>query len=349
MWILIFFFIVSFSYWTIRGYVTDWGGEFRSIFKAFYGYFFMLFLVNNIAYIKKYQLVNYIILFGILSSISMFIAYLGGIAVYKYGADFSFGIKGLFIAGNDLGLALLMCNCLACYMFVETSRMYYAIANIVISIAAISLGTVAGLFGTSFIMGMFILTGIWTKNTALKIRQKFYFAILTIIAIPVLYNVIQYITTIDSYNIDKFSTERLLSGGARNGLIELAIREISTFNISDIIWGRGSSQMYFYMGVAKMENKMMGIEVDHYEMFYSYGILLGGMLILIPILVAIHTFKQYFKYRTNYSFWNSIALLLFLIHAFTAGHSYANVMAMPIVSALYYCLTYYERNSNVRI
>jgi H+/Cl- antiporter ClcA len=277
-------------------------------------------------------------LYGFIAALSIIATIYLGVSTYKYSESYSFGFKGFFKAGNDIGLTLLLCNCLACYMYIYTSKIYYIIANLLISTGSIIIGTVAGLYGSAFVMACFAIIGFFKKRTKKK-WHKLYFIIMITLGAAILFNTIKYITTIDSYNENKFSTERLLSGGARSGLEESAIRIIKSYNVPDMVFGRGSSRTYRDMG-KNLGYNTKAIEVDHYELFCSYGLLLGGLFLIIPILITIKILKQLYKYKTSFYFWSFIALSLFLVHAFTAGHAYVNLMAMSIVAAIAYCAMY---------
>jgi hypothetical protein len=343
LWALIILAVLSFCYWAIQGYIIDFKSDCMYLIKIFYAYFVMLFIVGNSAYITKKQLINYIILYGFIAALSIIVTAYFGVSTYKYSESFSFGFKGFFMAGNDMGLTLLLCNCLACCMYIYTSKTYYIIANLLISTGSILIGTVAGLYGSAFVMACFAIIGFFKKRTVKK-WHKLYFIIMITLGAAVLFNTIKYITTIDSYNENKFSTERLLSGGARSGLTASAIRIIKSYNVPDMVFGRGSSRTYRDMGI-NLGYNTKAAEVDHYDLFCSYGLLLGGLFLVIPILIVVSVLKRFYKCRTPFYFWSFIALSLFLVHAFAAGHAYANPMAMPIVAAIAYCAIYNNKQN----
>jgi hypothetical protein len=321
---LMVFALISLMYWVICGYSTDVQIIMLNLTKIFYPYLILLFIMHNKVYIEQKQLINYVIVYGVIAALSILITMYFGVAVHKYSGDYSFGVKGFFKAGNDIGLIMLMCNCLSCYMFIKTSQVYYLFANLLLTVGGIMLGTVTGVFGSTFILGMLVFNGLmFGKNRKmLKLWQKIYFTLLLILSVPVLYHVIQFIIFIDDYNIDKFSLDRLLSGGARDWLRDMGIKILKSNNIGDWMFGTGYPSI---------------IELDQYDMLIPYGLLLGGLLLLIPVIIAIIFVRNYIKYKTSLYFWFSTIMILFLLHGFSAGHAYTNIYAMSIVGVLYFC------------
>jgi hypothetical protein len=252
---------------------------------------------------------------------------------------YGFSRVGFFGPGNDLGLMLLMINCLVCYMFLHTSKIRYAVANIVITAVTILIGTVAGIFGSMFIIVCLLLSKYFIKNynRITKKWQRVYFASIFFIFVPVIIKLIDFIIHYDTYSIRKFSLERLVSGEARNGLKYAVQSYMNTYNIFDYVFGKGISNVWYNVAIILNLNKeSRAIELDQYELLSSYGVLFGGILLLCPILLAVYFIKKYIKYQTLFYFWSSIAMALFVFHGFNAGHAYTSVMAMLVVTVFFF-------------
>ena len=76
------------------------------------------------------------------------------LGVSSYGeidSTYGFGTKGFFTAGNDIGLVLLLTNCLLCYLYLSTQETKYLLKIIVVTVATIMLGTMAGIGGSIII------------------------------------------------------------------------------------------------------------------------------------------------------------------------------------------------------
>lgn len=341
---LILAMLISFCYWNAFCNIYDLKLEITNLSKLIYPYFIFSFLIYNQKYIDTSKIIQYVVWYGTIAALSMFVTEYLGISHKKYGEDFGFGIQGLFVAGNDLGLMFLMCNSLACYLFLKTSKFTYAIINLLITSASIMIGSVTGIFGSVLILGALIFNGLFLSKGKVineykvKIWQKIYFISLVVLSIPILYLVIDFIVTIDSYNVKKFSIDRLLSGGAREGLRESAQAAIMSSNLGEILLGKGISGLYNEVGgLLGYGENMKAIELDQYELIGGYGILIGGGLLLAPIVLACLYIRAFLKHKSLFNYWGTIVLLLFLGHAFQAGHAYGNVMATQIVAVLAFC------------
>lgn len=329
--------LLSLSFWLINAYIYSLKSEIITLSKVFYGYFVLLFFVGNKKYIDKDKLINYVIIYGVFAALSILISYLAGFSLYKYGEDYSFGVQGLFIAGNDLGVALLICNCMSCYMLITTKKLIYILANILISFSSIFLGTVAGIFGTVAIIGILMVSILTLKRNDKKHAKwlRYYLIVLLIGVAPILYKGINIIINIDTYNQNKFSVERLLTGGARAGLREPAADIINSYDTKELLLGKGNSNLLHSMGQRmSLGSTARAIELDQYELIGSYGIVLGGILLLLPIILLFSFLKMFWKKRNPFYLWGSVVLILFLVHAFTAGHAYINVMALQFIAVL---------------
>jgi hypothetical protein len=251
-------------------------------------------------------------------------------------------VTGLLVSGNDFALAMLITNCLVCYMFLVTSKIRYALMNLLISLMTVMIGSVAGIFGTIAIMGCFICNGFFIKNyRKLTFKwQRIYQVLLLLASIPLLVIVTKYIIQFSDFTREKYSFSRLLSGGARNWLREAADKMLEGFKITDFIFGVSVTNMYHRMGDILGWADVKPIELDHYTMISCYGAILGGMLLLLPAYFTFRLLRGYFKYRSLFYFWLSLAMIFFVVHGFMAGHAFSSILVLQFVSVLYFC--YYK-------
>lgn len=347
---ILFLISLSFIYCIGNNYIVSPKTDIVFYSKVLYGYFILLFFIINKKYIKFDILINYIILYGVIAAISIFVTYFLGISLYKYGEDYSFGIQGLFIAGNDLGLTFLICNSMNFYKFAKTENPIYIISNIIISLASIVLGSVAGIFGTVSLIVLFAFTSIFFFRKRNKIGPwlKFYLIALVIIVTPVLITAVSFIINIDSYNREKFSIDRLASGGARNILKESGVKVIDSYNWTDLLFGKGSSNFLDAVGKEMHIGSARAIELDQYELIGTCGIILGSILLIIPIILFLAYIRRFLQTKSLFYLWGCIALGLFISHGWVAGHAYLNVMSLQFVAILAFgFISNFENEKNI--
>jgi hypothetical protein len=255
-------------------------------------------------------------------------------------------VTGLLVSGNDFALAMLITNCLVCYMFLATSEIRYAVMNLLISLMTVMIGSVAGIFGTIVIMGCFVCNRFFIRNyRKLTLKwQRIYQGLLLLAFIPLLVIVIKYIILFSDFTREKYSFSRLMSGGARNWLKEAADEMLGTFKATDFIFGVSVTNMYHRMGDILGWIDTKPIELDHYTMISCYGVILGGMLLFLPIYFTFRLLCNYFKYKSLFYFWLSLAMMFFVVHGFMAGHAFTSILVLQFVSVLYFC--YYKRQKS---
>jgi hypothetical protein len=219
--------------------------------------------------------------------------------------------------------------------------------NLLISLMTVMIGSVAGIFGTIVIMGCFICNRFFIKNyRKLTLKwQRIYQGLLLLTSIPLLVIVIKYIILFSDFTREKYSFSRLLSGGARNWLKEAADEMLGAFKATDFIFGVSVTNMYHRMGDILGWIDAKPIELDHYTMISCYGVILGGMLLLLPMYFTFGLLRNYFKYKSLFYFWLSLAMIFFVVHGFMAGHAFGSILVLQFVSVLYFC--YYKRQKNL--
>jgi hypothetical protein len=340
--------MISLTYWTVKGYLISLGDELNFILRIFYSYIILLFLFSNRKYLNQHQVINYVLIYAAIVASVMVLTPFTGIGVKSYGRNenYGFGYQGLFIAGNDMGLSLLMCNCFSCYMFLHTCHVKYAVLNILITVGSILFASVAGVFGSACIIICLVVNKLLIKNyKKITMRwQRIYIAILILIGIPILYQGVNFIITYDSFMSNKYSIENLLVKGARSGLKKAGSKNLITYSSLDLLFGKGHSYVSYYMRIIMKRNKFVTFEVDQYDFLSFYGIIFGGLFLLLPILLTICFIKKYFRFRTPFYFWGSLAMSLFVFHGFNAGHAFGSILPMQIVSL--FCFCYYQENIN---
>ena len=153
LYILLWLFLFCFTFWVVQGRNISLFYELNNYVKIIYSYIILSFLFHYHRYIDVAFLLRIIVFAGCLAALSI-CASLVGIGAISYGSENSwgFGFKGFFAEGNSIGLALLMCNCIACFLFITTNKKLYLFCLLLISIGAMLLGSATGVGGTMLIL-----------------------------------------------------------------------------------------------------------------------------------------------------------------------------------------------------
>jgi hypothetical protein len=120
---------------------------------------------------------------------------------------------------------------------------------------------------------------------------------------------------------------------------------LGAFKATDFIFGVSVTNMYHRMGDILGWTDAKPIELDHYTMISCYGVILGGMLLFLPIYFTFRLIRNYFKYKSLFYFWLSLAMIFFVVHGFMAGHAFGSILVLQFASVLYFC--YYKRQKSL--
>jgi len=335
---LLFLYVVSFAYWILRGYPTSIVAELKlGLSWFFYPHLVMLFLLSSMKYLEMEKLINYIIAYACLFALSFVFSFLTGNALQYYGGR-AFSFSGLIISGNDFALMMLMTNCMTCYLYFTTAKARYAVVNLVIAAMTILIGSVAGIFGSAVIMVLLVTNKLFVRNYRKLTRrwQRAYAGCLFAIGIPILIFVINFLITFSEFTRNKFSFERLSSGGARRWLKNAAIENLRSFTPLDWLFGTGADSMERRIGKL-IGTSVHSVEIDHYDEISAYGILFGGLCWLLPLLFTCLLITKYIRYKSEFYFWSSLAMGLFVVHGFFAGHASISILALQAAAVIFYC------------
>lgn len=321
--LFLFFFLIEFLYWTIADSYFNLGAELKFLLKFIFPYIVLAFLFRFENYIENRRFIKLITYYPVISALSIIFFQIIGIGVSTYGDGL--GAKGLFTAGNDIGLILLTGNCVLCYLYTETFHAKYLFAIIAISAADIMLGTMAGMGGTIVVLLFLFFKMIFTRHRVISAWRKLIgFFVLSVVVISALTISINFVAN-SNYLLSK--ADALLEGDSRSGLKDAAVFVLSKYGICDWTLGRGYTD--FGRSVAIQVGQMEGggsrlTEMDFHDLLGYYGILVGGSVIMFSIYVFAISLKKFFKTKDNFSYWSVIALALFIGHSALAGHGYTS-------------------------
>ena len=331
LFLLLYLYVFHFFYWGVSGYINSTIDALKSLSKLIYPYCILLFFYAYKRKLSKDVLLDCVLLYGLIIASSIIITKSLGIGVPSYGDDYGYGAKGFFKAGNDIGLSLIMCTCISSYLIAIKGNVKYIVSNVLLISACFIVGSVACLFGAFISVVVLILQPLFTKDKCSKLYYM-YKKVLLILALPVMFYLLLYIVNIDDYNRNKFDIYYLLSGGARSTLEDAFYFVYSNFSSFDMILGVGQEE--FYSRIANYFNGYLmqrSVEVDHLDLLGIYGILLGGIIFVFPLLYLYLYIKNYLRNRDSFSYWMISLFLLFVFHGLFAGHAFTSISAMTVL------------------
>ncbi len=326
--VVLFLYAIAFLYWIVSVSSFNVADELNYFIKFSYPYFVLAFLFQCQQYIQIDKFITLLTYYGVTAATSIILLFFLGLGVSSYGeidAAYGFGTKGFFTAGNDIGLTLLMTNCLLCYLYVINHKFTYLLKIILVTIGTIMLGTMAGIGGSLLIWGILAYFIVFVSRDLFSIRQKLVIACIVIALLIYILSVVLDILAEDKYMLQRFDV--LLSGDSRTGLRETANQVFENFNVAQWLLGMGFSG--FGRAVA-LNNNMDGYrltEMDFHDVVGYYGLLVGGAVLLFSFYVLWLAVKTYLKIKSVLAFWIIILLCLFIGHGYLAGHAYTSTQS----------------------
>lgn len=275
---------------------------------------------------------NYLLAYGAVACIIILVCSFTGFGYNQYGTII--GNRGLFRAGNDIGLAMLLLNCIAVYMYQHTKKVCYLILFLLLSSSCLLIATTAGIAGTILVFLGIIISVLFIRNKdyragfSIKIGLiLFAFFVVTF----VFSYLIETIHSVDylSYKFENVETRFTQSSG-RSELVESALMAFQHYSFFD--WLFGASNFYhYYIGEQLFGTKILAsAEVDFYDLVGCYGILCTILVLFIPLKYVCLSLASYVKSRKIEMFWILWINLIFISCAFYAGHAFTAITPFTI-------------------
>jgi hypothetical protein len=251
----------------------------------------------------------------------------------------TFGVKGFFIAMNDVGLSILLLNALSCYCYLKTNKKKYLLAALIMSVSAAFVGSMACYFGTAGVLLCLFLNLVFIKMKDYKssYKQRVIAIIIALIAVvPVLNLAVETIANDDFLskkyeNVSSTFTEM----SSRGYLMEAANRILNQYSLSDWLFGTGA-QFHVSMQYMLRYTSPKGVEVDPYDLVGVYGIIFTIVLIWFSLRILLTAIKRFVVKRDLLSYWLIVGLMLYLGHGIYGGHAYTSPVASTYLVVFIY-------------
>lgn len=331
-------FIVLLFYWLVTSNRSNYMYDISSFMKIIYAYFVLLYLINYRRLLPESTIMNFVLFYGVFIAIFIIFGFFFGLGTGSYSEE-SFGNKGFFIAGNDIGLTMLIANCMACYSYLFFKKYCYLLCMFTISTGSVLLGTFTGIGGTLIIIISFLMAIYFFKFRDYKPSKKirFFSAIFLLLMLVPVINLFIYIATYDLYMLDKFTSisELLFENKARETLTDSANFILSKYSLLDWLFGKGS-EFFALMGdqIGAYRMSFRAVEQDVFDIIGPYGILLGMPLIVFPFYVLFKAIFCYIKTHFIFYFWASVALTIYCAHGIYAGHAFTSIQPSTVTIAI---------------
>jgi hypothetical protein len=290
-------------------------------------------LCNN--YINIEQIIKALIRYGEIAAIILFTSLIFNIGVPTFysttGEVFGFGTQSYYIAGNSLGLVLVVGLALASIRFFKDPSYFKLISIFTIYIGAFCIGSRTGMIISSLIVTISIFIFLFLRKGSYKYKMVIYFFI-----VPVFVFV-----GLKSYEIfTKYShmlakVEAVLSGNPRGSLADAGSAYINDQSFDTLLIGRGfkNYRKKFAIYSPKISNSPTS-EQDLTDTVGAFG-LYGLLILYLPFMfILVVSSILVLVYRTEYSQYSIIGILLLLGHSVLAGHFIFSAMAMQFAGAL---------------
>ncbi len=279
-------------------------------------------------------------LYGLIAAGSIILFFLVGIGRESYG-DYTFGVKGVFVAGNDIGISIILSSMVAWYRLSYKLSILDALSALVSFIGLVFIASRTGLLVGSLVVicGVFsYLTLNRSKNALQKLAKLI---IVTFILI-----IIFVITTLVIENIDKvgFHIARiteLLDGVSPREHLEFTVNKVlATFSLNDQLFGVGQ---WFYLLIAEEHLTRWTLlpgkpfyknaELDFVDLYGQTGLI---FTLLYCVWIVVACFKLIrsciVNYTARFCFVALFAFIFLLSHATIAGHIFFGTQ-VPIIAA----------------
>jgi len=317
----------------------------RIYFKAIYGLMLFNFLIylNKRYFIDIEEILNLILISGILLSSFIILPYLLGFGFYTYG-DYTYGFKGLIIANNDLSLALIISFLIGLFILTYNFSISNLIKVIYIIFALSLIGTRAALFSLLLVPFSVLFVYIFGKSNKeifpfVNIKRKLFILFILLLLLIVSSGVFFFLfSNIMENKYQRQKIEILLNKQMpRYMLIESGVSYLKTRSFYFNLFGEGMFSYMkgvynFYPGYSEKELKL--VEVDWIDIFGGYGIV--GVLLLYGFFIFWFVDSLIKFLRKKFIFYGLVCtgLVVYIGHSALAGHAIMSPMPTSLVVLL---------------
>lgn len=304
-----------------------------SFVKTSYAFFVLAILLHDRYTSDSYTVIKCAIGYGVLAGFVLLASKFLGFGYAAYSEE-AMSTKGIFVAGNDLGLTMIILTCYAIYLFQTTFKPIYLVLALFMSFSAMLLGSMASILGSVVVWALFVFSILMFKSDEFQTSWILKICVLCFLTY-LIYRMVPYIVELihsDDMIASKFKdpTSAFTDGNGR------AFRKAKLLNIME-----NGSIFSWLFGFGLLYDG--STELDYMDLTGSYGIIIAFFIMLYPIKAFFVSIVRFVKTKSALSYWMAIASCLFIGHGLFAGHAFTSV-----VSFSYYVVSIYmlEMNNN---
>jgi hypothetical protein len=344
IWLLLLtaLFVVDMAAWFVFNSLSV-GNEVSIFIRVAYPYFVLgiLLLFIERKWLKLTDMVNLQLAYCVIAAVSILLSFAFGVGIEYGGSKFSFGTKSFFSAQNDTSLALLIGFIFNGGMILTTLKKRYFLIGILIFSSLIALSTRSGIMGAIGVAGVLVLIMFFSGYGQVRVHRYKKNMIFLISVLLMVVGLIGLVSVIKEYHylITKFET--LSEEQPREKLASGALRRIVARPAAMNVFGEGRTSFMMELGRemqglrSRLKEDGKTAEVDYMDLMGNYGILFTIWVFLFPFWVWL---KCALKVLFERSVWSAVYLMamsIFLIHSFLAGHAMMSPVVGTAISLVY--------------
>ena len=246
----------------------------------------------------------------------------------------SSGYKAFFNSVNSLTLVLIILSGFQLYSFIIGRGIHHLILYIIISVNLLLIGSKSGIF----FWGIYLLFSLTHR------LSKKYISKVISLSLVLLFGVVVFASCFSSqieaiigrfmyfHDTSESNLQFLLSG--RSTLLSCAYRVYSEeIGVFDVLFGKGVSNMQFLIGMESGWGIIKNIEMDFFDLFFSYGLVsifvTYGLVIFLCRMRKSHSLNE-----------RKIMLLICIVFSILGGHVFLDSFGSTILSlvlGMYLC------------
>jgi len=341
--LIISFYLVLFLYWFTSQNGIPISANLKPLLFLLLPFFVYLILIEKKDSSTFDKVTHAVSLYGLIAASSIIVCYFLGIGYESYG-EYTFGFKGVFISGNDIGICILLASAVAWYRAIKSFKLIELFTCFICFISLIFIASRTSLLVGSLILVAGVLVFLFYSKSAslLNLLTKMVISIVTIFVVSgVVFLAVKYAEDIAYHSVRIIE---LLDGVSPRAHLELAA-ELAKESRStlDFLFGQGY-HYYFVVGEEHHLRVKLGynkpfeknVEKDFHDLLGLCGIIFTIFYSLIVTYIWLKIAKNLISYKSLVTAISLLLVSFLILHAFIAGHVLLGSQVPIVMAAIVY-------------
>lgn len=267
-------------------------------------------------------IIRQVLIYGRLTAIIVVLSLLFDIGVPTYstsaGAIFGFGSQSYYVAGNVLGLTLVVSLAVALHLLIRQFTFRHLLDVSIIYAGAFSVGSRTGMIISSMLLATFLLYFIFLQSGHHKQR----FAVAIVIVPLLAYGGLKTYELISQYSRMLSKVEAVLAGEIRSEHASTAWQYVAAKRLVNRIGGSSFEEHTKEFAYYSPKKGVISAtaETDPVDVIGAYG-LIGLVVLYLPYLLGVSRAAIRYMRTSDFASLISVTALILLIgHSIIAGH-----------------------------